>query len=134
MTILTLRTAFTVFVRRSSIAVGLVTLAAVLAGPPVTVLVSPSPSPDVGGYAIFYGPVGGTTTNLLRFGPAPITATNRFGVVFSDPGATTTNVDVGVRYWFYAIATNAPSGLASDPSVVAFATIPLGPTNLMLVR
>jgi hypothetical protein len=68
---------------------------------PVTLAWSPSPDSLVVGYNLYYGEVASTQTNKLDVGPAL--------------GATVSNLQAGVNYYFFATAYDA-STIESEPS------------------
>jgi hypothetical protein len=75
----------------------------------------PAPPPDLGGFRLYSGRVGTTTTNVFSVPKTQLTYT-----VTTLPPAT---------YWFYvtAITTN---GIQSDPSNLVIASIPAAPGSL----
>lgn len=80
---------------------GSVTASAALLSVPIKLEWDPSPSPDVAGYALYYGEIDGPTTNRVDLGDSA--------------KATLTNLYADVTYQFCVVAYTA-DGLESAPS------------------
>lgn len=90
-----------------------------------------STSPDVKGYRVTYGPVGGSQTvvgvrtNLIGW-TNPVT-----GGTLTKPGLSNLVLNAGVRYQFMVQSTNA--SVVSDPSTILFYTPLDSPANPLII-
>lgn len=110
-----------------------------LAAASVWIQWDPYPETNVVGFLVYYGPGQSTNTDGANLGSAgtgtnSISITNRLtSRITVGPAVLLTNITVGVPHIYFAMATNR-DGLLSPPGEILIRTIPLPPTNSILIE